>query len=197
VTRNNAQSKVTEVKKAAPGSLVRQSVSVIVDSKATGIDLNTLEQAVSSAAGIDAKRGDSLSVTSLPFDQTAAKTAAAELKKAEAVQQRQQLIGYGKHAAALLGGIALLFMVWMSVRKRRKVSGTDELLQLDLLEARATAPADQRQALEAADRAAALEGGAPGPAMPQRRKDDVLALVERQPDEVAELLRGWLADRRG
>jgi hypothetical protein len=33
--------------------------------------------------------------------------------------------------------------------------------------------------------------------MQMRRKDDLVALVERQPDEVAELLRGWLADRRG
>jgi flagellar M-ring protein FliF len=29
------------------------------------------------------------------------------------------------------------------------------------------------------------------------RRQAVHALVERQPDEVAELLRGWLADRRG
>jgi flagellar M-ring protein FliF len=31
----------------------------------------------------------------------------------------------------------------------------------------------------------------------EARKQDVVGLIERQPDEVAQLLRGWLADRRG
>ena len=55
----------------------------------------------------------------------------------------------------------------------------------------------QRRAIDGAEQVPALEAsGGAAPVTPQRRKDDVLALVERQPDEVAELLRGWLADRR-
>ncbi|GAA4344778.1 flagellar basal-body MS-ring/collar protein FliF [Angustibacter luteus] len=196
-TTNNAQSKVTEHKKAAPGAVVRQSVSVVVDDKVKGVDLTKLQTAVSTAAGIDPTRGDALNVTSMPFDQTATKTAAAELKKAEQAQQRAQLVGWAKQAAIVLGILVLLLVVWLS-RKKKKGQTIDELVQLDLVESQVGIPA-QRQALEAADRLAlpAGDGDSPAPAIPQRRKDDVLALVERQPDEVAELLRGWLADRRG
>jgi flagellar M-ring protein FliF len=159
------------------------------------VDLTKLQAAVSTAAGVDTTRGDALNVTSMPFDQTATKTAAAELKKAEQAQQRAQMIGWAKQAAIVLGILVLLLVVWLSRKKKQTV---DELVQLDLVESQVGIPA-QRQALEAADRLAlpAGDGDSPTPAIPQRRKDDVLALVERQPDEVAELLRGWLADRRG
>ncbi len=198
-TTNNAQSKVTEKKSAAPGSLVRQSVSVVVDAKATGVDLSKLGTAISTAAGIDTTRGDTLNVTSLPFDTSAAKTAAAELKKAEAAQQKQQIVGWAKQALIVLGVVILLLLVWISRRKKRGSLSAEELVRLDLLEQRGAALAlpTQRRAIDGADQVPALETSpATAPVTPQRRKDDVLALVERQPDEVAELLRGWLADRR-
>jgi flagellar M-ring protein FliF len=199
-TTNNAQSKVTEKKSATPGSVVRQSVSVVVDTKASGVDLTKLEGAISTAAGIDTTRGDTLTVTSLPFDTTAAKTAATELKKAEAAQQKAQMIGWAKQALIVLGVAVLLLVLWMSRRKKRAGVSAEELVRLDLMEQRGAALAlpAQRRAIDGADQVPALEGApAVAPVTPQRRKDDVLALVERQPDEVAELLRGWLADRRG
>jgi flagellar M-ring protein FliF len=200
-TTNNAQSKVTEKKSASPGSLVRQSVSVVVDAKANGVDLAKLESAVSTAAGIDTNRGDNLTVTSMPFDTTTAKTAAAELKKAESAQQKTQMLGWAKQAATYLGIGILGLLFWIGRRKKRSSVSAEELVRLDLMEQRSTAaipvPA-QRRALDAAGTVPALDGGdGYSPSAPQRRKDDVLALVERQPDEVAELLRGWLADRRG
>ncbi|WP_426561205.1 flagellar basal-body MS-ring/collar protein FliF [Angustibacter sp. McL0619] len=197
-TTNNAQSKVTEHKKATPGSIVRQSVSVVVDDKTKGVDLTKLESAVRTAAGIDTTRGDALNVTSMPFDQTAAKADAVELKKAEQAQQRAQMVGWAKQAGITLVVLIVLLMLWLSWRKRKAQAATDDLMRLDLLESQVGVPA-QRQALEAADRLPALGSAddGPAPAIPQRRKDDVLSLVERQPEEVAELLRGWLADRRG
>ncbi len=199
-TTNNAQSKVTEKKQAAPGAVVRQSVSVVVDAKATGVDLNKLSTAISTAAGIDTTRGDSLNVTSLPFDTSTATTAAAELKKAEAAQQKDQMIGWAKQAATYLGVAVLLFLIWMSRRKKKGSSAADELVRLDLVEQQATAgigAGAQRRALDGAGQQPALESSDNPSSGPARRKEDVLALVERQPDEVAELLRGWLADRRG
>lgn len=199
ITVNNPASKVTEKKSASPGAVVRQSVSVVVDTKATGVNLATLQQAVSAAVGIDAKRGDTLAVTSLPFDTSATKTAAAELKKADAAQQKAALVGYAKQGATALGILLFLLLVWLKRRKRKPTSDED-LVRLDLLEQRAAALVanPERRALDAAGQLPTLEsspgsdGGTSG-----RRREDVLALVERQPDEVADLLRGWLADRRG
>jgi flagellar M-ring protein FliF len=200
-TVNNAESKITEKRTAAPGSLLHQSVSVVVDSKATGVNLTNLTSAISAAAGIDPKRGDTISVTQMPFDTSAAAQAAVELKKADAAQKKAQLFGYAKKGVIGLGVAVVLLFLFLSFKKKAGQASAQELLQLDLVEQRATAAlpgAAERQALDAAGTVPALESGTgPTPATPQRRKDDVLALVERQPDEVAELLRGWLADRRG
>lgn len=200
-TRNNAVSKVTEKKKAAPGAVVKQSVAVVVDAKATGVDVAKVEGMVTTAAGIDSARGDTLSVTSMPFDTTAAVTAAAELKKAEATEQRAALMGYAKQGGMGLVVLATLVLAWLSRRKKRSAGAVQELVQLDVVEQNATMSAlsaGRTPALDATSRLPALEtadvGGGSG--HPARRRDEVAALVERQPDEVAELLRGWLADRR-
>jgi flagellar M-ring protein FliF len=153
---------------------------------------------MSTAAGIDTTRGDALTVTSMPFDQTAAKANAAELKKAEQAEQRAQMVGWAKQAGIVLVILVVLMLAWLSFRKRKAQKAADDLVRLDLLESQLGGVPAQRQALEPADRLPALGSAddAPTPGIPQRRKDDVLSLVERQPEEVAELLRGWLADRR-
>ncbi|HEX8497735.1 MAG TPA: flagellar basal-body MS-ring/collar protein FliF [Actinomycetales bacterium] len=195
VTRNNAQSKVTEKKSAAQGGLVKQQVSVVVDTKATGANLAKLQTAVATAAGVDTARGDVLSVTSMPFDATSAEEVAAEIKAAEEAAEQATMIGYATQGLKVLGVILVLLFVAISRRKRRKVKGQNEMLRLDLVEQHANAPvaAPMRELAPVAAPAALTTTVVP----PQRRRDDVLALVERQPDEVAELLRGWLADRRG
>jgi flagellar M-ring protein FliF len=199
-TRNNTISKVTEKKKSAPGAVAKQSVAVVVDSAVKGVQLSDLETMVSTAAGIDTARGDTLSVTSMSFDTTAAAKAAKELQQAQAAQQRAQLFGYVKQGA--IGLVLLLagLLAWVTRRKRRAERQSDAFLELERVEQAAALGGHSPAAIESADGAAAIEGG-PGagsaPTGHMRRKDDLVALVERQPDEVAELLRGWLADRRG
>jgi flagellar M-ring protein FliF len=200
-TRNNTISKVTEKKKSAPGGVAKQSVAVVVDSAVKGVQLADLEKMVSTAAGIDTARGDTLSVTSMSFDTTAAAKAAKEIKQAQAVEQRAQLFGYVKQGAIGLVLLLAALLAWVTRRKRRAERASDAFLQLERVEQAATpigmsTPA----AIESTDGAPAIEGGphaGSAPSMQMRRKDDLVALVERQPDEVAELLRGWLADRRG
>jgi flagellar M-ring protein FliF len=73
-------------------------------------------------------------------------------------------------------------------------------MQLERVEQAAALGTSAHAAIESAGGVSALEGGPDAggaPTQQMRRKDDLAALVERQPDEVAELLRGWLADRRG
>lgn len=192
-TADSANSNERTVKTVAPGGVVKQSVSVVVDSKSSTIDNVKLQAALASAVGIDAKRGDTISVTSLPFDTTGATAATAELKQVEAAAKRDAMIGYAKQGLLVLGIVIFLLVASLSRRKRNKARAAADLMHLDRIE-RAQLPVVPVQALERID-LPALEAA---PAVPaQRRKDDVLAMVERQPDEVAELLRGWLADRRG
>jgi flagellar M-ring protein FliF len=201
-TRNNTISKVTEKKKSAPGAVAKQSVAVVVDSAVKGVQLADLEKMVSTAAGIDPARGDTLSVTSMSFDTTAAAKAAKEIKQAQAVEQRAQLFGYVKQGAIGLLLLLAALLAWVTRRKRRAERAADAFVQLERVEQAATplGMSTPPAAIESAEGAPAIEGGphaGSAPSMQMRRKDDLVALVERQPDEVAELLRGWLADRRG
>jgi flagellar M-ring protein FliF len=203
-TRNNTISKVTEKKKSAPGAVAKQSVAVVVDSSVKGVQLADLETMVTSAAGIDTARGDTLSVTSMSFDTTATAKAAEEIKQAQAVQQREQLFGYVKQGAIALVLLLAALLAWVTRRKRRAERQSEAFLELERVEQASSMGraigSESHAAIESADGAPALEGGAGSDSAPggqMRRKDDLAALVERQPDEVAELLRGWLADRRG
>jgi flagellar M-ring protein FliF len=200
-TRNNTISKVTEKKKSAPGGVAKQSVAVVVDSAVKGVQLADLEKMVSTAAGIDTARGDTLSVTSMSFDTTAAAKAATEIKQAQAAEQRTQLFGFVKQGAIGLLLLLAALLAWVTRRKRRAERASDAFLQLERVEQAATPiGTSTHAAIESADGAPAIEGGpasGSAPSSQMRRKDDLVALVERQPDEVAELLRGWLADRRG
>jgi flagellar M-ring protein FliF len=200
-TKNNSISKETIKTVAAPGAVAKQSVSVVVDAKTPGLQVAQVQQMVATAAGIDTKRGDTMSVTSLPFDTSAAATAAADLAKAQAAEQRQTMIGYAKQGAIALALLIALLVFWLKRRKRKKNQPVDPALHV--LEM------DDVQPLPVAVTPEALTSNASQPALPAagdqldgpsgaaRRREEVAALVERQPEEVAELLRGWLADRRG
>jgi len=200
-TKNNSVSKQTTKTVAAPGAVSKQSVSVVVDAKAPGLQVAQIQQMVATAAGIDAKRGDTMSVTSLPFDTSAAASAAAELQKAESAEQRAAMIGYAKQGAIALVALIALLVFWLKRRKRKKSQPADPALHvLDVDDVMPLPAAAAPEALTSTSQQPALLAASEpldGPSTAARRREEVAALVERQPEEVAELLRGWLADRRG
>src|SRR5690242_14219439 len=90
-TQDNAVGMVTETRRSAPGSVRKLAVAVLLD-QTTAKNVNTaqVQQLVSSAVGLDSKRGDSLAVTALPFDQTASTQAKQELAAAAKAKQQNQ-----------------------------------------------------------------------------------------------------------
>lgn len=199
--------KLTEQTQKAPGSVRRQSVSVVVDTAAAGdVDMQSLRDTVSAAAGIDATRGDVVNVTKMAFDTSgdeAAAAAAKEAAAAAAAEQRTQLITTG---AVVLVILVLLVLALLGARRRRKAQEEDadeEPYDLGPLQAVAPEPvALDTSALPAGPDLEAIEAPRTGlvplpPTDAARAREEVVDLVERQPDEVAELLRGWLvADKR-
>lgn len=201
-TDNNSVNKTDTVTKAAGGAVKRQSVAVVIDaSKAGAADVNQITALVTQAAGIDATRGDSVQVVKMAFDASATTEAATALKASEAAEKQSQLISYAKTGLLALLVLVMLIVVLLAFR-RRKLETVDVLdvtappISLGDITDQDAAPkvlervVHQRAALEAAPVDPALEAAA-------ARRDEVVELVSRQPDEVAELLRGWLADRRG
>jgi flagellar M-ring protein FliF len=199
-TKNNAVNSVTETRNAAPGAIRRMGIAVLLDSNvAASANTAQIQTLVQSAAALDATRGDSLAVTALPFDTSAATAAAKELAASQAAERQAQLMSTVKSGAAI-GLIALLMLIaaFVSRRNRKKQRSTltpSERLQLE--EMQAALERERVRELEAANAPQALEAG-PSRGGPDKdtRQREIAEMVERQPEEVAQLLRSWLGDRR-
>jgi flagellar M-ring protein FliF len=190
----NAVNKTTEEITSPAGGVARQSVAVVVDSSVKGLDLKNLESTISAAAGIDTTRGDTLSVQSMAFDTTSAKAAQTALKAADAQAAKDRQNSLLKQAGwAVL--IVLIFVILLIMGVRRSRRARREAIDLGLLSV--TPVEETRLAIEtAAEGLAALEA-APVPAgnpPAQRKRDEITQLADEHPDEIAELLRGWLAE---
>jgi flagellar M-ring protein FliF len=196
--RSYALDRTVEQVTTAPGSLTKLHVAVLLDE--TMIDAQqatAIEEMVSTAAGIDAARGDELAVTRLPFDTstvTAATEAAAAEQAAVAKSEMMALI-----RTAVIGFVILiaLFLAYRSTRRARRVIATP--IDIGELESRPIAnglPAGARTT----DHTAAV-------ALPvaQPEEDDLMALAmenisamaDRKPQEVASVLRSWLSESKG
>jgi flagellar M-ring protein FliF len=194
VTRNNAVGTEKQTVTSALGQVRRMSIAVVLDQAAPAADPATVSKLVSAAAGINTTRGDTVQVSQMAFDTTAAKTAKAELAAASAAKQKSQLMSMIKTGLILL--VVALAVFWL-VRKSRQVQRTPVYLPSDSLDEalQALLAAEENRALAPAG---ARELEQPDPAHVQRLavRSEIGELIERQPDEVARLLRGWLADRR-
>lgn len=123
--RKNAVNKVTENRVVPAGQLQRQTISVVIDQNAApNLNQDDITAAITNAAGVDAERGDQLTVRLMPFDTTAAERLAAELeasKAAEAEAQKAEMVKNGIIGGSiLLGAIILSVILFVLMRKRRK-----------------------------------------------------------------------------
>lgn len=196
---NNAVDKLTEHTVTAPGTVRRQSVSVAVDAAAaSAVDMAQLQSMVSSAAGIDAARGDVVSVAQMPFDTSSAEAAKAELTAAAAADDaasRDRMIQTLVIAGAAL--LALVLLAILLVRRGRRRADPRESLDLGDLPVM-----DDPLLLESSELETQMLELPEVPALPspeqisiERKRNDVAALVDEQPEQVAELLRGWMDQR--
>ena len=195
--RTFAVGKTTEQETSAPGAVKRLSVAVVLDAGADpAITTATVQQLVSAAAGLDTARGDVVEVSRLAFDESAAAAAAKEFAALEAAEKSAQRWALGRTIAVMLV-VGLMVLYALRVMRRDKRTELDptslelEAVQLSAIEA------EEAAMLAAAERLA-LEAAVVSPEDAKRLavQAEVSELVERQPDEVAQLLRGWLADRR-
>lgn len=200
-TRNNAVDRVTETVTSPAGTLVRQSVSVAIDAAAAdGITLADVRALVATAAGIEPQRGDAVTVEIVPFSTVAAEQAQAALEQArdaEAADRLNAMVGVAMTVAAITLPLVLGAIVVMRMRRR-----SAEQAELAALQA-ATSP------LAVGDFTATplpptvpLDEPVDDEAVPEvigsaRRRADIAALANRDPDRTAEFLRGLMDDRVG
>ena len=196
--RTYAVGKVTEQAESAPGKVERLSVAVILDVEAAGVvDPAEVEQLVAAAAGIDPARGDVVEVSRMAFDDTAAKAAEEEFAKLEAAEKSEQRWSLIRTVAVLLV-VGLVLLHALRILRRDKRTPVDRrLLEITAKQQQLAIEAEEAAMLAAQERLQ-LEAAPVDPAQARRIsvQSEIGDLVERQPEEVAALLRGWLADRR-
>ncbi len=162
----------------APGAVTNQTVSVLVDKSVPASAIPAIKNAVAGAVGLNAKRGDSLSVSQIAFAKPAAAPAPASTTK---------MIGYAKYAIIGLGALLFLFFMRRNLRRREK-------------ETFAGQPTWLRE-LDAPRPLTALVSGDEPPTEVKRLrspvnvpKRQVEELVERDPDRVAQQVRAWMSE---
>jgi flagellar M-ring protein FliF len=177
---------------ASPGTVKDMHIMVALDAASIGtIQPTQIGQMISNGMGVDTKRGDSVVVNAFPFNRSAEQAAQSELSQADAAAaaaRRHRLYRNLGIAAVVL--LLALFVLW---RARRRSKAREEATTYVVEQLRADAAARAAQ-LELANPAlAALESAEESERDDLR--DELNALVDEQPEDVAALLRGWLVER--
>lgn len=211
--RTNAVNREVESIRRAPGTIERISVAVIIDEDSTTPAMvDQIEALVTAGADIRVDRGDSLAVTRMPFDTSLQDQVAEEMEAADAAaaaSARNEL--YRTVALAVVVAIVLL-VAWWKMRRaaKRRAALRAELaprpmpaIQSGLTVGEASGLIDATdEALGADGRAAQLDhldgllAATPQLSPSARMATDVAEMIDNQPEEVAQLLRSWLGDRR-
>lgn len=191
-TSDNAVGETVEHREAAPGNVESLHVGVVMDTRSLAeIDVADVEELVISALGIDPERGDTVEVTSMPFDRSGEESAAAAIAAAQKADERAAMISMAKTAGLVLVLLAVLLLAWRQSRKRLQMREQATTYVVEQLrrnkEAVTAAPAATAELPPANPALEALE-------LRNQARDELASIVERQPEDVAQLLRGWLVE---
>ena len=190
-TKNGVDRVRSQVQKA-PGTVTSQSISVQVSDKVPAAVVASLQDTVKAAVDFQPGR-DQISVQAVPFaaNGTAVTAAAAAAKGATATAGGGggglDIMGIAKTAIAGIGVLLLALFARKSLRRRQ----TDLEKALPELLKRGPVPVSELNP--------GLMSGPPQAGIPQlegQRKSQIEAQMEdlalRKPEDVAQLLRGWL-----
>ncbi|GIF06077.1 flagellar basal-body MS-ring/collar protein FliF [Actinoplanes siamensis] len=198
--RQNAVNEVREVRRKAPGSIRRLSVAVLLDSTtAAAIDPTQVQQLISSAAGVDSTRGDTIAVSAMPFDTSAQQSAKDELAAAAAAEKQNKQLTLIKTGALASVVLLLIFLAWRASRRaqRRQQLSAEEKAHLEQMQAALDAQRQaELEATQAMHAAGMLESGVPVEEHDEAREErhrEIEEMVKEKPDEMATLLRGWMS----
>lgn len=216
-TKNNAVDHTTETTQIPSGGLDRQTISVALNSKAAAVqnaNLQSINDLVSAAAGVDQNRGDQVKVAMMDFDTSASDQAAKALEAQQKADQQEALWSSIRTAGIVIGIVlaVIAIMFFVARRNRKQEREAVDLGELDAFAGEtfqlplAMDGVDDRATLGAGDAPTAVLSAMPAGDAPtevltteeitaERRRQDISALAERDPKRTAELLRGLLDDR--
>lgn len=176
-TTNYEIDKEDELRVVAPGAVKQLSLSIVLDGELDTQRQQEIADLVSAAAGLQPERGDKLTVASMPFDRTWSQNMEKEMAARE---KRRQWVYYGVAALILLGILIISILLTKKLRDQRSV--VDQLAGPHLTVEEALAAQDTELSEEEKERARIIE-------QLQRQ-------VRQHPDQVAQVLKAWLAEEQ-
>ncbi|MEU4559941.1 flagellar basal-body MS-ring/collar protein FliF [Actinoplanes sp. NPDC023936] len=197
--RTRQLDEVEELRRNAPGSIERLNVSVLLDSAtAGGVNPDQVQELLSAAAGIDATRGDTIAVASMPFDTSAATAAQDELAAAAAAEQEAKQLTLIKTGALLFVVLALIFLAWRANKRAKKRQQLTEEERKHLEDMQAALEAQRRAELDVTTATAMNMLESPeivnqNNEAREERHREIEQLVKEKPEETAALIRSWLS----
>jgi flagellar M-ring protein FliF len=192
-TTDNAIDTTVEHRESAPGSVDSLHVGVVLDqTAAASSDPQEIEQMISSAIGIKPRRGDTVRVSVLPFDRSTEKAAAKELAAQESEEAKADRMEMFRTAAIGVLVLLALGLAWLRGRKRSKQRQEATSYVVEQLRSDAARREEERVLETPATSLLSLEGAR---TPEEELREELVALVENQPEDVAALLRGWLVER--
>jgi flagellar M-ring protein FliF len=172
----------------APGTVETQHVSVLLDHTVPASAVPAIKEAVTNAAGIQSKRGDTISIGQIAFAKSATSAGAAASSP----------LGMAKYALLGIAAAVFLFLTTKSLRRREK-EPIEEPTWLRELDAPMRLAELER---EAATKPIEISPGGGGNGNGLRTgsgsgediRRQVEALADSNPDRVAQQLRTWMQE---
>jgi flagellar M-ring protein FliF len=164
----------------APGAVNSQTVSVLVDKTVPASAIPAIKNAVAGAVGLNAKRGDSLSISQIAFAKPTSTTATPA--------GTTKMLGYAKYGVIGLGALLFLFFMRRNLKRREREVFSGQ-------------PTWLRELETPRPLAALASGGDDEPNDIKRLrspvnvpKRQVEELIDRDPDRVAQQVRAWMTE---
>ncbi|WP_251860489.1 flagellar basal-body MS-ring/collar protein FliF [Clostridium sp. Marseille-Q2269] len=188
-TKNYEISKTQQDSIKAPGSVKRLTASIVLDGNIDEQTRTAVRNLAVSAIGYDERRGDAISIEGLPFDTEVsdkAKKDLEEMEKGKKAKEKMKLYtSIGLSALLLIAAIAGAVIYF--VKKNREdeydedgIEGLDVLID-DNGEETKQVPKFKPIDLEAQDEKTHVE-------------NEIRKYAKNKPDQVAEIIKSWLAE---
>lgn len=190
--RDNAVNKVSETRTVPAGAVARQTVSVAVNKDASpGISNAEIAELVTAAAGIDATRGDAVTVKTVEFNTAAATGATAALAAAEEAATADRIAELIRTGIIVLGiAIPAILALILFVRRSKQERTPIELDGIEL--PTEVLPAIPTRAIEVPQPVDLVE---PEPSSMDLNRRSISQLASQNPEKTAALLRGLMDER--
>jgi flagellar M-ring protein FliF len=173
----------------APGTVESQHVSVLLDKSVPAGSLPAIREAITNAAGIQTKRGDTISIGQVAFAKSST-TAPAASPLADA-----------KYVLLGLGAIIFLFFTTRTLRKRERETIDEPVWLRELEVPMRLSELERETAVRPAPAMAGVASGNGGggsagepPLTGASARKQVEQLVDSNPDRVAQQLRSWIQE---